>query len=94
MGFKTGISAARLEFGLQDWNLGLETGIWAFGLEFEGGGTEKKETEKKEKEKKEEEKIPHMCESIGHRPLRRRCPAPPSNSTSIYLSRARVPLTI
>ena len=22
------------------------------------------------KEKKEEEKIPHMCESIGHRPLR------------------------
>ena len=25
-------------------------------------------------EKKEEEKIPHMCESIGHRPLRGRCP--------------------
>ena len=24
----------------------------------------------------EEEKIPHMCESIGHRPLRGRCPAP------------------
>ena len=27
-------------------------------------------------EEKEEEKIPHMCESIGHRPLRGRCPAP------------------
>ena len=30
--------------------------------------------EKEEKEKKKEEKIPHMCESIGHRPLRGRCP--------------------
>ena len=29
---------------------------------------------KKEKEKKKEEKIVHMCESIGHRPLRGRCP--------------------
>ena len=39
------------------------------GLEAGGrGGTEK------EKEKKEEEKIPHMCESIDHRPLRGRCP--------------------
>ena len=27
-----------------------------------------------EKEEKEEEKIPHMCESIGHRPLWSRCP--------------------
>ena len=43
--------------------MGLETGIWASGLGFEGG-TEK---EKKEKEKEEEEKIPQMCESIGHR---------------------------
>ena len=34
----------------------------------EGGGTEEK------KEKEEEEKISHMCESIGHRPLRGRCP--------------------
>ena len=24
--------------------------------------------------KEKEEKIPHMCESIGHRPLRGRCP--------------------
>ena len=37
-------------------------------LGFEGGGTEKKEKEKRE------EKIPHMCESIGHRLLRGRCP--------------------
>ena len=77
--------------------------IWAFGLRFEtqariwalrlgseseGGAEEKKE------EEEEEEKIPHMCESIGHRPLRGRCPAPPSTSTTTYLSRARVPLTI
>ena len=52
-----------------------------------GGAEEKKEEEKKEK-------IPHMCESIGHRPLRGRCPAPPSTSTTTYLGRARVPLTI
>ena len=57
------------------------------GLEAGGrGGAEK---EKKEKE----EKIPHMCESIGHRPLRGRCPAP-STTIITYLSRARVPLTI
>ena len=36
------------------------------GLEAGGtGGAEEKE---------EEEKIPHMCESIGHQPLRGRCP--------------------
>ena len=34
---------------------------------------EKKKEEKEEEEKKKE-KIPHMCESIGHRPLRGRCP--------------------
>ena len=38
------------------------------GLEAGGrGGAEKEEEEK-------EEKIPHMCESIGHRPLWGRCP--------------------
>ena len=26
------------------------------------------------KMEEEKEKIPHMCESIGHRPLRGRCP--------------------
>ena len=30
--------------------------------------------EEKEEEEKKKEKIPHMCESIGHRPLRGRCP--------------------
>ena len=33
----------------------------------EAGGREGTKEEKEEK--KEEEKIPHMCESIGHRPL-------------------------
>ena len=54
-------------FGPQDWNLGLEAGIWASRLRYgpggwgEGGGT-------REGKEKEEEKIAHMCESIGHRP--------------------------
>ena len=39
------------------------------GLEVGGGGTEEEE------EEEEKEKIP-LCESIGHRPLRGRCPAP------------------
>ena len=30
--------------------------------------------EEEEKKKEEKEKIPHMCESIGHRPLQGRCP--------------------
>ena len=47
--------------------MGLKTGIWALRPGFEGGMVE-------EKKKEEEEKIPHMCESIGHRPLRSRCP--------------------
>ena len=53
----------------------LKAGIWALRLGFEmvGGGRMDGQTEKKEKEK-EKEKIPHMCESIGHRPLRGRCP--------------------
>ena len=51
--------------------MGLKTGIWASRLGFEEGETEKEE---EEEDKKEEEKIPHMCERIGHRPLRGRCP--------------------
>ena len=31
-------------------------------------------TKEKEEKKNEEEKIPHMCESIGHRPFWSRCP--------------------
>ena len=42
------------------------------GLEVGGGGTEEKEQEE------EKEKIP-LCESIGHRPLWGRCPAPTLN---------------
>ena len=45
--------------------MGLEAEIWASRLG-EGGAEEEKE--------KKEEKIPHMCESIGHRPLWGRCP--------------------
>ena len=30
------------------------------------------------------EKIPHLCESIGHRPLQSRCPASPSTSSTTY----------
>ena len=67
--------------------MGLQAKVWAWRLG-EGGGT------KKEEKEKEKEKTPHMGESIGHRPLRGRCPAPPSTSTTTYLSRARVPLTI
>ena len=48
--------------------MGLQAEIWAWRLG--GGGGTKEEKEKKKKE----EKIPHMCESIGHRPLRGRCP--------------------
>ena len=90
MGLKARIWAERLGFGPQNIDLGLETGIWASRL-IRGGGMEKKEEKEEEKKK---EKIPHMCESIGHRPLRGRCPASPSTSNPNYLGRARVPLTI
>ena len=46
------------------------------------------ETEEEEKKKK----IPHVCESVGHRPLWSRCPAP-STTIMTFLSRAWVPLT-
>ena len=62
-----GIWASRLGFGPRGWDIGLQAEIWARRLG-EGG------TKEEEKKKKEEEKIPHMCESIGHRPLRGRCP--------------------
>ena len=42
--------------------MGLKAEIWGWRL---GEGGTKKE---------EKEKIPHLCESIGHRPLQGRCP--------------------
>ena len=62
----------RLGFGPQDWDSGLKAGIWASRLRYGPGGGGGMEKEKEEKEG-EEEKIP-PCESIGHRPLRGRCP--------------------
>ena len=76
LGLGIGIWALRVGFGPQDWDLGLEAGIWASRLRYGPGGWGEGGAEKKKE--KEEEKIPHMCESIGHRPLRGRCPAPPS----------------
>ena len=47
------------------------------------GGTEKEE---EEKEEEKEEKIPHMCESIGHRPLREKeCIESHAGESAIYL---------
>ena len=51
------------------------------GLEV--GGAEKEEEEV-------EEKIPHMCESIGHRLLRGRCPATSLNYNHNYLMLLRL----
>ena len=58
---------------------------YCMGLEVGGGGTEEEE--------EKEEKFP-LCESIGHRPLWGRCPAPHSTLSTTYSGRARVPLTI
>ena len=51
-------------------DLGLEAGIWAFKLRYGPGGWGDGGTKEK---KEKEEKFPHMCESIGHRPLWGRC---------------------
>ena len=40
----------------------------------EGEEGKKEKKKKKKKKEKEKEKIPHMCESIGLRPLWGRCP--------------------
>ena len=62
-------------FGPQDWDLGLQAGTWASRLRYGPGGSGEGSTKKEEKKKEEEEeKIPHMCESIGQRPLQGRCP--------------------
>ena len=83
---KAGIWAKRLEYEQWSWDLSHKVGIWALSLGFKletviwawgcdlsfevRGGTEKEE--EKEEEKKEEKFL--LCESIGHRPLRGRCP--------------------
>ena len=84
MGLEVGIWALRVGFGPQDWDFGLEAGIWASRLRYGPGGWGEGGT-KKEKKEEEEEKIPHMCESIGHRPLWGRCPAPSLNFNHILL---------
>ena len=63
LGLKTGIWASRLGFGPKYWDLGLEAGIWASRLiNGHGGGVGGVENS------------PVLCESIGHRALRGRCP--------------------
>ena len=69
MGLEAGIWASSLGFGPRDWNLGLKTGIWASRLEFGPQGWTLRGGMKEE-----EEKIPHIRESICHRPLWGRCP--------------------
>ena len=75
LGLGVRIWALRVGFGPQDWDLGLEAGIWASRLRYGPGGWGEGGVEEEEEKK---EKTPHMCESIGHRPLRGRCLAPPS----------------
>ena len=101
LGIQAGILSSRLRFWPQGWDLGLQVGIWASRL---GSGTPGWDLGRKagilawrlgfesrggRMELRKEEKISHMCESLGHRPLRA-----PSTSTTTNLGRARVPLTI
>ena len=59
--------------------MGLKAGIWALRLRYGPGGCGKGGVEEEKEKEEEEEKSPHICESIGHRPLRGRCPAPSLN---------------
>ena len=63
MSLEAGIWASGLGFGSRDCDLSLEARI-----RFGGRWLERTE------EKKKKEKIPDMCESIAHQPLRGRCP--------------------
>ena len=63
--------------------MSLKTGIWASRLEFGPQDWDLREGMEKKEKKKEEEKIPHMCESIGHRPLWGRCPKALASAISL-----------
>ena len=65
-----------LGLGLRGWDLGLKAGIWASRLEF---GPQDWDLRGVDGGEGGEGKISPMCESIGHRPLRGRCPAPSLN---------------
>ena len=70
--FEYGILALRMGFGLL--RLGFrprdKDKASKLGFELGEGGTAKKKSRKEKKK----DKIPHMCESIGHRPLLGRRP--------------------
>ena len=55
---------------LEGWNLSFEARFWASRLDLRLEGVDGGE----EEEEGGEGKISPMCESIGHRPLRGRCP--------------------
>ena len=73
MGLEARIWASRLEFGPRGLNMGLEARIWASRLELEPHGWNLG-LEGVDGEGEEEGEISPKCESIGHRPLRGRCP--------------------
>ena len=91
LGLGVGIWALRVGFGPQDWDLGLEAEIWASWLRYGPGGWGRGVRRRRRRRRRKNFPI---CESIGHRPLRGRCPAPPSTTIITHSSRARVPLTI
>ena len=78
MSLKAKFWASRLEFELggwvlsfEGWNLSFEARFWASRLDLRLEGVD---GEEEGGEEEGEGKISPMCESIGHRPLRGRCP--------------------
>ena len=69
-----------LEAGMGAWRLGLEPQGWDWSLKAEtealrlGFKPKRGGMEYKKEKEKEKEKLYHMCESIGQRLLRGRCP--------------------
>ena len=70
MSLDAGIRASRLGFGLLGQDLGLGAGILAWGLGFWSQGWWGGRTRRRKRRRRN---FP-ICESIGHRPLRCRCP--------------------